>query len=65
MIGKLTTGWMFFFYSTQVSIGATIGYFAGIATYLAQYEVLNGGFFQNILPQAVAAVDVVQLTGAM
>jgi Na+/H+ antiporter NhaD/arsenite permease-like protein len=54
----------FLWYAKKVSIGATIGYFAGIATYLAQYQVLNGGFLQNILPQAVAAVDVAQLTGA-
>jgi Na+/H+ antiporter NhaD/arsenite permease-like protein len=55
----------FLWYAKKVTLGATIGYFAGIATYLLQYEVLKGGFFQGILPQAVAAIDVAQLAGVV
>ena len=47
----------FLWYAKKVSIGAAVGYFAGIATYLAQYAVLNGGAF---LPQAAVAADMVQ-----
>ena len=39
-----------------------MGYFAGIATYLAQNTVMSGGLgglFEGFLPQAMAAVDVV------
>jgi Na+/H+ antiporter NhaD/arsenite permease-like protein len=55
----------FLWYAKKVTLGATIGYFAGIATYLLQYEVLKGGFFQGILPQAVATIDVAQLAGVV
>ena len=55
----------FLWYAKKVSIGATIGYFAGIATYLAQYAILNGGLLNGIMPQAVAAVDAVQTAGMM
>jgi Na+/H+ antiporter NhaD/arsenite permease-like protein len=50
----------FVWYTKKVSIGATIGYFAGIATYLAQYAVVHGGLLGSLLPQAVVAADVVQ-----
>ena len=55
----------FLWYAKNVSIGAAVGYFAGIATYLAQYAILNGGLLNGIMPQAVAAVDAVQTTGIM
>lgn len=50
----------FVWYAKKVSIGATIGYFAGIATYLVQYAILNGGALGSLLPQAAVAADVVQ-----
>lgn len=50
----------FVWYAKKVSIGATIGYFAGIATYLAQYSLVHGGSIGGILPQAAVAMDVVQ-----
>lgn len=53
----------FLWYAKKVSIGAAVGYFAGIATYLGQYAVLNGGLLNGIMPQAVAAVDAVQTSG--
>ena len=49
----------FVWYAQKVSIGAAVGYFAGIATYLAQYEVLHGNLFNSIVPEAMAAVDMV------
>jgi Na+/H+ antiporter NhaD/arsenite permease-like protein len=52
----------FVWYTKKVSIGATIGYFAGIATYLAQYAIMNGGAVAGILPQASVAVDTLQQT---
>jgi len=55
----------FLWYAKKVSIGAAVGYFAGIATYLGQYAILNGGLLNGIMPQAVAAVDAVQTTGMM
>jgi Na+/H+ antiporter NhaD/arsenite permease-like protein len=53
----------FLWYAKKVSIGAAIGYFAGIATYLAQDSVLKGGFVQGLLAQSPAVVDVVQSAG--
>lgn len=50
----------FVWYAKKVSLGATLGYFAGIATYLAQYALLNGGIFSGILPQASVAADTLQ-----
>jgi hypothetical protein len=47
----------FVWYTKKVTIGATIGYFAGIATYLAQYAVVHGGVLGSLLPQAA---DIVQ-----
>mmetsp|Transcript_39190 Transcript_39190/g.81340 ORF Transcript_39190/g.81340 Transcript_39190/m.81340 type:complete len:734 (-) Transcript_39190:17-2218(-) len=49
----------FLWYARKVSVGAAVGYFAGIATYLAQTAILSGG---SILPQAAVAVDVAQQT---
>jgi len=49
----------FLWYAKNVSVGAAVGYFAGIATYLAQNAIMNGGLMEGILPQAMAAVDVV------
>jgi Na+/H+ antiporter NhaD/arsenite permease-like protein len=50
----------FVWYTKKVSIGATIGYFAGIATYLAQYALVHGGTIGSLLPQAAVAADIVQ-----
>jgi len=55
----------FLWYARKVSIGAAIGYFAGIATYLGQNAILSGGLLNGIMPQAVAAVDVAQTSGVM
>jgi Na+/H+ antiporter NhaD/arsenite permease-like protein len=50
----------FLWYAKKVSVGAAVGYFAGIATYLAQDAVLHGGnLLEGILPQAVVAIDTV------
>jgi Na+/H+ antiporter NhaD/arsenite permease-like protein len=48
----------FLWYAKNVSVGATVGYFAGIAAYLVQNAILEGGF--NILPQAAVAADMLQ-----
>jgi Na+/H+ antiporter NhaD/arsenite permease-like protein len=51
----------FVWYAKKVSIGATIGYFAGIATYLAQYAVTHGELsIGSLLPQAAVAADIFQ-----
>ena len=42
------------------AIGATLGYFAGIATYLTQYAVLREGLLGNLLPQLAAVTDLAQ-----
>lgn len=52
----------FVWYTKKVSIGATIGYFAGIATYLSQYALMNDGALAGILPQAFVALDTLQQT---
>lgn len=52
----------FVWYTKKVSIGAAVGYFAGIATYLAQYGIIHGGSFTNLLPQAAVAFDTVSQT---
>ena len=50
----------FLWYAKKVSIGAAVGYFAGIAAYLVQDSILHGGNLLNgILPQAAVAVDTV------
>lgn len=48
----------FLWYAKNVSVGAAVGYFAGIAAYLAQNAVLSGGLLNGIMPQAVAVADV-------
>jgi Na+/H+ antiporter NhaD/arsenite permease-like protein len=48
----------FLWYTKKVTIGATVGYFAGIATYIAQSAILNGGL--NLLPQAAVAMEMTQ-----
>jgi len=55
----------FLWYAKRVSIGATIGYFAGIATYLAQTAILSGGFVGNLLAETPAIVDMVQSAGVL
>jgi Na+/H+ antiporter NhaD/arsenite permease-like protein len=47
----------FLWYTKKVSIGATVGYFAGIATYLVQDAILSGSL-GGLLPQAAVAVDI-------
>ncbi len=52
----------FLWYAKKVSVGAAVGYFAGIAAYLTQNALLNGGgfsIFNNLIPQATAAIDMV------
>ena len=49
----------FVWYAKKVSIGATIGYFAGIATYLLQYSIMHGGIINGFLPQVSIAADLV------
>jgi Na+/H+ antiporter NhaD/arsenite permease-like protein len=50
----------FLWYAKKVSVGAAVGYFAGIATYIAQDALLSGGLLNSILPQAAIAADMVQ-----
>jgi Na+/H+ antiporter NhaD/arsenite permease-like protein/CBS domain-containing protein len=52
----------FMWYTKNVSLGATFGYFAGIATYLLQSAVLSGGadLLNGVLPQVALAADIVQ-----
>lgn len=47
----------FLWYAKKVSIGATVGYFAGIATYLVQNAILSGSL-GGLLPQAAVAADI-------
>lgn len=49
----------FIWYAKKASVGAAVGYFAGIGAYLAQNALLHGGLFDGILPSAMAAADVV------
>jgi len=51
----------FIWYAKKISVGATIGYFAGIATYLAQNAILSGSL-PNLLAQAPLAADIAQNT---
>ncbi|KAI2498460.1 Citrate transporter [Fragilaria crotonensis] len=56
----------FLWYTKKVSLGALIGYFAGIATYLGEYFILHGGMLNGVLPPlAVAAADAVQQSGGL
>lgn len=47
----------FVWYTKKVTIGATIGYFAGIATYLLQNAITNGVMMNGLLPQFAIATD--------
>jgi len=47
----------FLWYAKKVSLGAAVGYFAGIATYLLQNAVLHGGLLSSAVPVALAAAD--------
>ena len=51
----------FLWYAKNVSVGAAVGYFAGIATYLAQNAIVSGSF-SNLLAQAPLAVDMATTT---
>jgi len=51
----------FLWYAKKISVGAAVGYFAGIAAYLAQNAVVSGSF-SNILAQAPLAADIAQTT---
>jgi len=57
----------FLWYARKVSVGAAIGYFAGIATYLAQNAVLSGSMFDGssglVSQAAIATVDAIQTSG--
>jgi len=55
----------FLWYAKNVSVGAAIGYFSGIAAYLAQDAILSGDFMSTFMPPAMAAVEHVQNMGAM
>jgi Na+/H+ antiporter NhaD/arsenite permease-like protein len=48
----------FLWYAKNVSVGATLGYFAGIATYLVQNAILSGSLIGGFLPQAAVAADI-------
>lgn len=51
----------FLWYAKKVSLGAAVGYFAGIATYLLEDAVLHGSnLIAGILPQAAVAADLIQ-----
>jgi hypothetical protein len=49
----------FLWYAEKVSIGAAVGYFAGIATYLVQDAILSGNFV-GAVPQAAVAANLAQ-----
>eukprot|EP00980_Cylindrotheca_fusiformis_P023384 scaffold10429_cov126-Cylindrotheca_fusiformis.AAC.15 len=50
----------FLWYAKKATIGAAVGYFAGIATYLLQNAILSGELLGGILPQAAVAADMTQ-----
>lgn len=50
----------FLWYAKKVSIGAAVGYFAGIAAYLAQTAILSGSLFNSALPQVASVADMAQ-----
>jgi len=49
----------FLWYAKKISVGATVGYFAGIAAYLAQNAVVSGSI-SSLLVQAPIAADAAQ-----
>ena len=51
----------FLWYAKKVSLGATVGYFAGIGTYLLEKSILTGTLFGGAAaPQLASAVDMAQ-----
>lgn len=50
----------FLWYAKKVSVGAAVGYFAGIAAYLVQNAILTGEGLGSLLPQAAVAADMAQ-----
>lgn len=50
----------FLWYAKKVSIGAAIGYFAGIGTYLLENAIITGTLFSAGLPQLASTVDMAQ-----
>ncbi len=54
----------FLWYAKKVSIGATVGYFAGIATYLLENAILSGSLFNTVAPQMASVVDLAQEVAA-
>ena len=51
----------FLWYAKKVSLGATVGYFAGIGTYLLEKSILTGTLFGSAAsPQLASAVDMAQ-----
>jgi Na+/H+ antiporter NhaD/arsenite permease-like protein len=55
----------FLWYAKKVSVGAALGYFAGIATYFLQDAVLTGSLFgSEVLPQLASTVDMAQTVAA-
>jgi len=55
----------FLWYAKNVSAGAAVGYFAGIATYLLQYAITSGTLFGNLAVPALAMADQTQGFGLM
>jgi len=49
----------FIWYAKNVSLGAAVGYFAGVGTYIAQSLILKGDLFGAALPAMAQASDVV------
>lgn len=54
----------FLWYAKKVSIGAAVGYFAGIATYLAQNALLHGGE-GLVLPAMAATTDAIDTVASV
>lgn len=55
----------FLWYAKKVSVGAFIGYLAGIATYLAQNALFSGELFGSAVPPAMAAAEQIQQSGVV
>jgi hypothetical protein len=52
----------FLWYAKKVSLGAAVGYFVGVGTYLTQYAVLNRGLLNGLVAPAVVASEVITTT---
>lgn len=50
----------FLWYAKKVSVGAAVGYFAGIATFLLQNAIFSGGLLEGFAPPALLAADTIQ-----